>query len=160
MTLTPRFALKGALCIASAFAVAGLSSSLAYADDDPRFQAPSSSETGSISSRSIDIKSLPSDRCTSLTNGDLCVVIQQGSSGTNYKNVKVSYSKYSGSQIHSYLGYSANGAEVTGGYFYLTSGNYRTDTWNNRYLPGCPSIVGFIYTDGQGRFQTPAAPSC
>ncbi|WP_433498175.1 hypothetical protein ACQP1K_25245 [Sphaerimonospora sp. CA-214678] len=161
MTFDSRSMLKGAMCIASAVTLAGLSAPLAYADnDDPQFQAPSTSETGTISSRSIDIQALPSDRCTALSNGDLCVIIVQGSSGSSYKNIRVGYTKYSGSQIHAYQGYSANGAEVTGPYFYLSAGSYRTDTWNNRYLPGCPGIVGFLYADGQGRFQTPAAPSC
>ncbi|MFI7467472.1 hypothetical protein [Nonomuraea sp. NPDC049646] len=155
-----KLALKAALCVSMAVVGTGLAGAAAYADDNPRYQEPSQVETGPNSSRPLSTLSLPSQKCTSLSNGGLCITIRQGSSGSSYKNINVTYEKTSGSQIHSYMGWNSGGTEVVGGYFYLTAGNYESDSWNNNYLPGCPSVYGFLYTDGQGRFQTPSAASC
>ncbi|MET8840826.1 hypothetical protein [Streptomyces rubiginosohelvolus] len=99
-----------------------------------------------------DVSVQASDRvkCTTMTNGQLCIALNVGPS-----SIQVFYTKKAGSPIKANLGFRSTstdwGVKKT-----ISTGERANSTWNMSYPCG-RKYVGLIKVEGQGTFETPAA---
>ncbi|MFE4356734.1 hypothetical protein ACFU7Z_30460 [Kitasatospora sp. NPDC057518] len=98
---------------------------------------------------------LDTSRCTSLSNGTLCVRIKDARS-----TVEVTYSKSAGGAVTARFGFNYQGTDYNdAGAFSINAGETKSYAWHNLNVL-CNSVVGFLSVTGQGRFQTPAVSDC
>ncbi|MCM2414656.1 hypothetical protein [Streptomyces sp. RKAG290] len=93
-------------------------------------------------------------KCTSLSNGQLCISLNTGPS-----RIEVFYTKSGGSTIKANLGFRSSSTSWSA-LKTISTGERANATWNMSYPCG-KKYVGLIKVQGQGTFETPAAtPPC
>lgn len=94
-------------------------------------------------------------KCTSMSNGQLCIVMN-----SRPQSIDIIYTKKSGSDIKAQLGYRMSGSSSYAGLETISKGDRATQTWKMSWP--CKSAVGLIKVQGQGTFETPSAtfPGC
>ncbi|MET9918013.1 hypothetical protein ACFV1C_20650 [Streptomyces sp. NPDC059605] len=105
---------------------------------------------------SSDVSVASSDRvkCTSLSNGQLCISLN-----TSPSRIEIIYTKKGGSTIKANLGYRVSSTSWSP-LKTISNGERAVATWNMSYPCG-KKYVGLIKVQGQGTFETPAAtPPC
>ncbi|MFJ4962140.1 hypothetical protein EES43_06300 [Streptomyces sp. ADI96-02] len=113
-------------------------------------------DTAVRASQSAEVSAAASDRvkCTSLSNGQLCISLNTGPS-----RIEVFYTKSGGSAITAELGFRSSSTDW-GPTKTITTGERANTTWTMSYPCG-RKYVGLIKVAGQGTFETPAAtPPC
>ncbi|MFF1463687.1 hypothetical protein [Streptomyces sp. NPDC058330] len=115
------------------------------------------STTTATAQSSSDVSITASDRvkCTSLSNGQLCISLN-----TSPSRIEIIYTKKAGtSTIKANLGFRSSSTSY-GQLKTISGGERAVSTWNMSYPCG-KKYVGLIKVQGQGTFETPAAtPPC
>jgi hypothetical protein len=114
------------------------------------FGAPAASAVTYCDSSGHTVTGLPTERCTSLSNGILAV--SQNSNGL----VSTEYYKSGGSTISAKLGYSRSGTSHYGSAVSIAVGATKRATWSLGASTFCTSTVGLLSYSG-GTYQTPAS---
>ncbi|MES9553600.1 hypothetical protein ABZ776_20775 [Streptomyces sp. NPDC007076] len=110
--------------------------------------------TSAQAPQSVSVTSSDRVKCTSLSNGQLCISLNTGPS-----RIEVFYTKSGGSTIKANLGFRQNGTSWSP-LKTISTGERAAATWNMSYPCG-KKYVGLIKVQGQGTFETPAAtPPC
>ncbi|MER0244544.1 hypothetical protein AAHZ94_21615 [Streptomyces sp. HSW2009] len=89
-------------------------------------------------------------KCTSMSNGQLCISLN-----TSPQRIEVFYTKKGGSTIKAKLGFRSSSTSY-GPTKTISKGERANSTWNMSYPCG-RKYVGLIKVEGQQTFETPAA---
>lgn len=114
--------------------------------------APVASAAAYCSSSGYTSSGLPTERCTSLSNG----VVYHKKDYNNPTSIYTTYSKTGGSSVSVRLGYSMSGSTTYSGYFSIGSGQTVQKSWSKSGAYMCYSSTGVLNYSG-GTFQTPSA---
>ncbi|MFG3527896.1 hypothetical protein ACGF8B_14270 [Streptomyces sp. NPDC047917] len=105
-------------------------------------------------SQNVSVTASDRVKCTSLSNGQLCISLN-----TSPSRIEVFYTKSGGSTIKANLGFRVATTSWSG-LKTISTGERANATWNMSYPCG-KKYVGLIKVQGQGTFETPAAtPPC
>ncbi|MFF5720276.1 hypothetical protein [Streptomyces buecherae] len=138
--MSRRIALSIAACVAAG---GSLLAAPAYAADSGA-SAQSAQSAPSLASGSDRVK------CTSMSNGQLCISLN-----TSPSRIEVFYTKKGGSAIKARLGFRSSSTSY-GPWKTINTGERANSTWNMSYPCG-RKYVGLIQVSGQKTFETPAA---
>ncbi|CQR63141.1 hypothetical protein [Streptomyces leeuwenhoekii] len=114
--------------------------------------APVASAAAYCSSSGYTSSGLPTERCTSLSNG----IVYHKKDYNNPTSIYTTYSKTGGSSVSVRLGYSMSGSTTYSGYFSIGSGQTMQKSWSKSGAYMCYNSTGVLNYSG-GTFQTPSA---
>ncbi|WP_158810499.1 hypothetical protein [Streptomyces leeuwenhoekii] len=114
--------------------------------------APVASAAAYCSSSGYTSSGLPTERCTSLSNG----IVYHKKDYNNPTSIYTTYSKTGGSSVSVRLGYSVSGSTTYSGYFSIGSGQTVQKSWSKSGAYMCYKSTGVLNYSG-GTFQTPSA---
>ncbi|MDT0616088.1 hypothetical protein [Streptomyces lancefieldiae] len=114
--------------------------------------APVASAAAYCSSSGYTASGLPTERCTSLSNG----IVYHKKDYNNPTRMYTTYSKTGGSSVSVRLGYSMSGSTTYSGYFTISSGQTVQKSWSKNGAYMCYNSTGVLNYSG-GTFQTPTA---
>jgi hypothetical protein len=114
--------------------------------------APAASAAISCSSSGYTASGLPTERCTSLSNG----VLVHKKDYNNPTKIWTTYNKTGGSTVSVRLGYSMSGSTTYSSYFSISAGQTVQRYWEKSGSYMCYSSTGVLNYSG-GTFQTPSA---
>ncbi|WP_371099512.1 hypothetical protein [Streptomyces sanglieri] len=147
--MSRRVTLTAAACIA-----AGASLLAAPAHAAERDASASVSVAAAQPSQNVSVTASDRVKCTSLSNGQLCISLN-----TSPSRIEVFYTKSGGSTIKANLGFRVATTSWSP-LKTISTGERANATWNMSYPCG-KKYVGLIKVQGQGTFETPAAtPPC
>ncbi|GGR32868.1 hypothetical protein ACH4U6_17180 [Streptomyces netropsis] len=143
--MSRKIALTVAACIAAGTSLIAAPAHASVRDASTQASAPASAPAAASGSDRV--------KCTSMSNGQLCISLN-----TSPSRIEVFYTKKAGSTIQARLGFRTNTADW-GPWKTISTGERANTTWNMSY-PCNKKYVGLLQANGQ-TFETPAAgPTC
>lgn len=143
--MSRRIALTVAACVAAGTSLIAAPAHASVREASTQASAPASAPAAASGSDRV--------KCTSMSNGQLCISLN-----TSPSRIEVFYTKKAGSTIQARLGFRTNSADW-GPWKTISTGERANTTWNMSY-PCNKKYVGLLQANGQTYETPPAGPTC
>lgn len=143
--MSRRIALTVAACVSAGTSLIAAPAHASVREASTQASAPASAPAAASGSDRV--------KCTSMSNGQLCISLN-----TSPSRIEVFYTKKAGSTIQARLGFRTNSADW-GPWKTISTGERANTTWNMSY-PCNKKYVGLLQANGQTYETPPAGPTC